>query len=100
MHFQNVIAEMRVNLAEARGKDNGNQQAAEPKKPPVSNNNRRSVVVDPSNKPPVPPTKAAAVAKIRQAIATAKQESCQDLSSTNSQGATKSGTNKRHSVGY
>ena len=91
---------MRSNLAEARGKDNGNQQASEPKKPAVSNNNRRSVVVDPSNKPPVPPTKAAAVAKIRQAIASAKQESCQDLSYNNTQGATKSGTNKRHSVGY
>jgi len=30
-------------------------------------------------KPPIPPTKAKAVAKIREAIAQAKRESCQDL---------------------
>jgi len=91
---QNVIAEMRVNLAEARGKDNGNQQGSETNssqsQKTVTTNNRRSVVVDPNNKPPVPPTKAAAVAKIRQAIATAKQESCQDLSSSSSKATAKS----------
>ena len=63
---------------------------------PPGNPHRRSiagsvVTTDPGTKPPVPPTKAAAVAKIRETIAAAKRESCQNLSQ---------GTDKRHSVGY
>jgi len=112
---QNVIAEMRVNLAEARGKEqpskrhsvanvpktdqrnnNGNQNQGVHGKPPQDQ--RKSVVVDLKNKPPVPPTKAAAVAKIRETIAAAKRESLQDLSSSTA--PNNSGMKKRYSVGY
>jgi len=75
---QNVITEMRNNLAEARGKDPSSKRNSIAHDG-VTASNRRSVVMDPSNKPPVPQTKAAAVAKIRETIAAAKRESCQDL---------------------
>lgn len=77
-YFQNVIAEMRNSLAEARG---------------VAANKRNSVAEqERTDKPPIPPTKAAAVAKIRETIAQAKRESSKDLSLT--------GKQQRHSVGY
>ena len=77
-YFQNVIAEMRNSLAEARG---------------VAANKRSSVAEqERTDKPPIPPTKAAAVAKIRETIAQAKRESSKDLSLT--------GKQQRHSVGY
>ena len=95
---------MRVNLAEARGKDQstkrhtvaGTETSNHTQQQQAGS--RRSVAVDQSNKPPVPPNKAAAVAKIREAIATAKRESCQDLSSSTP--PAKTGKNKRFSVGY
>jgi len=68
---QNVIAEMRNSLAEARG---------------AANRKRNSVAgtgpAEKTGKPPVPPTKAAAVAKIRETIAQAKRESDKELSLT------------------
>ena len=79
-YFQNVIAEMRNSLAEARG---------------AANRKRNSMAgtqqTEKTGKPPVPPTKAAAVAKIRETIAQAKRESDKELSLTG---------NQRHSVGY
>jgi len=67
---QDVISQMRESMAEARG---GPRRDTNPE---VKEN-----VADPV-KPPVPPTKAAAVAKIREAIAQAKRESSQDLATS------------------
>ena len=68
--IQDVISQMRESMAEARG---GPRRDTNPE---VKEN-----VADPV-KPPVPPTKAAAVAKIREAIAQAKRESSQDLATS------------------
>ena len=67
--IKDVIAQMRESMAEARG---GPKRDTNPEV--------KEKIAD-AVKPPVPPTKAAAVAKIREAIAQAKRESSQDLSS-------------------
>jgi len=64
---QDVIAQMRKSMAEARG---------DPRSDADPTVNEKAVLPE---KPPIPPTKAKAVAKIREAIAQAKRESCQDL---------------------
>lgn len=92
---QDVIAQMRKSMAEARGGDTRGEMNSTvkekvvlPEKPPVPPNKAtEKPLVPPSRateKPPVPPTKAVAVAKIREAIAQAKRESCQDLAAETS----------------
>jgi len=92
---QDVIAQMRRSMAEARGGDTRGEinstvkeKVALPEKPPVPPTKATERPPVPPGraieKPPVPPTKAVAVAKIREAIAQAKRESCQDLSTETS----------------
>ena len=86
---------MRRSMAEARGGDTRGEinstvkeKVALPEKPPVPPTKATEKPPVPPGraieKPPVPPTKAVAVAKIREAIAQAKRESCQDLSTETS----------------
>merc|ERR1712142_1218226 len=86
--------EMRKSMAEARGDTRGEtnntekEKAALPEKPTSPSTKAGDKPPIPSTrameKPPVPPTKAVAVAKIREAIAQAKRESCQDLAAETS----------------
>jgi len=66
---QDVIAQMREALLEARGGRSTLEEGVV-----VSDGDKERE----QSKPPVPPTKAAAVAKIREAIAEARREAQQD----------------------